>query len=262
MPCFSHFQVRPHHRSRALITWGRSPPSPSTKPGAPWLVGDPPSPCRRCPGWTPRNWRAPGCASPRIRPPLWRGTLPCCAQFATRVRRPGDPIGQTGRVLLIDAANVVGSRPTGWWRDRAGAARTFVGQVRAAVTSGRIAQPVIVVLEGKARQGMQPGLADGVTVQHAVGSGDDMLVDIAGRASDQKVTLVTADRELRRRAEALGADVVGPNWLYERLDIVNATRPRLRYSDRSHLPRLRPPRMRRGSRPQARRNQDRCRPTA
>ena len=146
------------------------------------------------------------------------GTQPCCAQFATRVRRPGDLIGQTGRVLLIDAANVVGSRPTGWWRDRAGAARTFVGQVRAAVSSERIAQPVVVVLEGKAREGVQPGLADGVTVQHAIGSGDDMLVAIAGRASGQTVTLVTADRELRRRAEALGAEVVGPNWLFERLE--------------------------------------------
>jgi hypothetical protein len=121
-------------------------------------------------------------------------------------------------VLLIDAANVVGSRPTGWWRDRAGAARTFVGQVRAAVSSERIAQPVVVVLEGKAREGVQPGLADGVTVQHAIGSGDDMLVAIAGRASGQTVTLVTADRELRRRAEVLGAEVVGPNWLFERLE--------------------------------------------
>jgi hypothetical protein len=120
-------------------------------------------------------------------------------------------------VLLIDAANVVGSRPTGWWRDRAGAARTFVGQVRAAVHSGRIVEPVVVVLEGKAREGVLPGLADGVTVEHAAGSGDDLLVDIADSASDQ-VTLVTADRELRRRAEARGADVVGPNWLLERLE--------------------------------------------
>jgi hypothetical protein len=45
-----------------------------------------------------------------------------------------------------------------------------------------------------------------------------MLVDIAGRSSAQEVTLVTADRELRRRAEALGADVVGPHWLFERLE--------------------------------------------
>ena len=27
------------------------------------------------------------------------------------------------RVLVVDAANVVGSRPDGWWKDRAGAAR-------------------------------------------------------------------------------------------------------------------------------------------
>lgn len=77
---------------------------------------------------------------------------------------------------------------------------------------------MIVVLEGEARAGVEPGLADGVTVHHAAGSGDDMLVDIAGRVSDQKVTLVTADRGLRQRAEALGADVVGPKWLLERFE--------------------------------------------
>jgi hypothetical protein len=121
-------------------------------------------------------------------------------------------------VLLIDAANVVGSRPTGWWRDRAGAARTFVGQVQAAVCSGLIAQPVVVVLEGEARDGAVGGLADGVTVLHADRSGDDMLVDVVANAADQPVTLVTADRELRRRAAALGADVVGPGWLLELLE--------------------------------------------
>lgn len=125
---------------------------------------------------------------------------------------------QNGAVLLIDAANVVGSRPTGWWRDRAGAARTLVDQVRAAVDSGRLAQPVVVVLEGKARGGVPDGAADGVTVLHAAGSGDDMLIDVASNASDQVVTLVTADRDLRRRAEALGADVVGPGSLLEILE--------------------------------------------
>jgi hypothetical protein len=121
-------------------------------------------------------------------------------------------------VLLIDAANVIGSRPTGWWRDRAGAARAFVDQIRAAVDSGRVARPVVVVLEGKAREGVEGGVADGVTILHATGSGDDMLVDVASSASDQVVTLVTADRELRRRAQAVGADVVGPGWLLELLE--------------------------------------------
>lgn len=121
-------------------------------------------------------------------------------------------------MLLIDAANVIGSRPTGWWRDRAGAARTFVEQVRAAADSGRIDRPVVVVLEGKSRGGMPSGLAAGVTVIHADGSGDDALVEVVAEADDKAVTLVTADRELRRRAEALGAEVVGPSWLLECLE--------------------------------------------
>ncbi len=120
-------------------------------------------------------------------------------------------------MLLVDAANVVGSRPTGWWRDRAGAARGFVERLRAAVDAGQIEQPVTVILEGKARDGVPSGLADGVTVLHAAGSGDDALVDVVAQASGQPVTLVTADRELRHRAEALGAAVVGPGWLLDRL---------------------------------------------
>ena len=45
-----------------------------------------------------------------------------------------------------------------------------------------------------------------------------MLVDVVANASVDAVTLVTADRELRRRAEALGAEVVGPGWLLELLE--------------------------------------------
>jgi hypothetical protein len=88
-----------------------------------------------------------------------------------------------------------------------------VDQVRAAVASGRLDQPTTVVLEGKAREGAPAGVADGVTILHAGGAGDDMLVDVIAKTRDQPVTLVTADRELRRRAEALGAKTVGPRWL-------------------------------------------------
>jgi predicted ribonuclease YlaK len=123
-----------------------------------------------------------------------------------------------GAVLLIDAANVIGSRPTGWWKDRAGAARSFVGDLRGAVSSGRLAEGVVVVLEGKARGGVDAGSSQGVTVVHAEGSGDDALVDVVRDAPEPDgVVLVSADRELRRRAEALGAEVVGPSWLLERL---------------------------------------------
>jgi hypothetical protein len=120
-------------------------------------------------------------------------------------------------MLVVDAANVIGSRPTGWWKDRAGAARSFVGDLRAGVAAGRLTGPVVVVLEGQARQGAPSGTAEGVTVVHAEGSGDDALVDVVRDAHDEAVVLVSADRELRRRAEALGAEVVGPKWLLERL---------------------------------------------
>jgi predicted ABC-type transport system involved in lysophospholipase L1 biosynthesis ATPase subunit len=120
-------------------------------------------------------------------------------------------------VLLVDAANVIGSRPNGWWRDRAGAARAFVEQVRAATLAGRLAQPVIVVLEGKARSGVETGVANGVSVVHAPGSGDDTLLTVIAGSTDQ-VTLVSADRALSHQAEALRAEVVRPGWLIDQLD--------------------------------------------
>jgi len=120
-------------------------------------------------------------------------------------------------VLLIDAANVVGSRPTGWWRDRPGAARDLVDGIHSAVGDGRIAGPVVVVLEGAARRGVDPGTADGVTVVHAAGSGDDALLDVAANTS-RKMTLVSADRALCREARTLGASVERPGWLLGLLD--------------------------------------------
>ena len=122
---------------------------------------------------------------------------------------------RTAAVLLIDAANVVGSRPTGWWRDRAGAARTFVADVRAAGLPG----PVVVVLEGAARAGADEGVEAGVEVVHAAGEGDDTLAALAADARNEgeAVTLVSADRGLAARVRATGADVVGPRWLLDRL---------------------------------------------
>ena len=120
-------------------------------------------------------------------------------------------------MLLVDAANVVGSRPTGWWKDRAGAAERFVEQVRASTNAERLTGPVIVVLEGQARRGVGEGLADGVEVVHAAGEGDDTLADIAA-ANPGPLTLVTADRQLAERVRRSGVEVVSPTWLLDRLD--------------------------------------------
>lgn len=116
-------------------------------------------------------------------------------------------------VLIVDGANVVGSVPDGWWLDRRGAAV----RLRDAIASlsmtglGPIEPPldVVLVVEGRAR-GLES--SDTVSVIEADGSGDDKIVELV-RGSADEVVVVTADRELRDRVEALGATVVGPRSL-------------------------------------------------
>jgi hypothetical protein len=119
-------------------------------------------------------------------------------------------------MLVIDAANVVGSRPTGWWKDRSRAASEFVARLRAGAACGQLPTPIVVVLEGKARAGVQEGAVDGVDVVHARRDGDDALAAVAEGASEP-VLLVSADRALRTRVERLGARVVGPSWIWDQL---------------------------------------------
>jgi hypothetical protein len=118
-------------------------------------------------------------------------------------------------MLVVDAANVIGSRPTGWWRDRPGATRRFTERVRATVTAGRLDPPVTLVLEGQARMGADECDVDGVAVVHALGEGDDTIAAIAETHRD--VVVVTADRELAERVRAANGKVVGPSWLLDQL---------------------------------------------
>jgi hypothetical protein len=117
-------------------------------------------------------------------------------------------------VLVVDAANVLGSRPTGWWRDRAGAAHDFVERVRSAVIRGALAGPVVIVLEGQARAGVaESGAGDGVEVVHASGSGDDLIVELVAGQTGWMV--VTADRDLSERVRPSGARVLAPSRFLE-----------------------------------------------
>ena len=117
-------------------------------------------------------------------------------------------------MLLVDAANVVGSRPDGWWRDRPGAAARLVRDLEALPVSELAPAAVVVVLEGAARPGVAEGAYGRVRVRHAAGSGDDLLAELCGAG----VVLVTADRELAGRARERGAQVVGPRTLLAALD--------------------------------------------
>jgi 8-oxo-dGTP diphosphatase len=173
--------------------------------------------------------------------------------------------------IIVDVANVMGSRPDGWWRDRAGAAVRLHDQIAELAASGGAILPgddqppgerpgpgaharpgerpgpaepgepagaeenapaFVLVLEGAARAAIprlpsaisrlpsaRPG-TDGllhlqpgeVRVVEARGSGDDAIVAVVHELSGRRV-VVTADRELRARCAAAGAEILGPGWL-------------------------------------------------
>lgn len=111
-------------------------------------------------------------------------------------------------LVVVDAANVVGSVPDGWWRDRRGAAerlRDRLASEGVPAVSGPV--EIVLVVEGAAR-GVES--VPGVRVSSAEGSGDDHIVEVVASAGDRPVLVITADRELRRRVGELGADVAGP----------------------------------------------------
>jgi 8-oxo-dGTP diphosphatase len=154
--------------------------------------------------------------------------------------------------IVIDVANVMGSRPDGWWRDRAGAAVRLHDEVVQLAASGHVAPPAagdepapgghadepgnggvpgfVMVLEGAAKAAARRispparedadvtgGVAPGeVLVVLARGSGDDTIVAVARDVPGPRY-VVTADRELRRRCAAAGAEILGPGWLLSQL---------------------------------------------
>jgi 8-oxo-dGTP diphosphatase len=151
--------------------------------------------------------------------------------------------------IIVDAANVMGSRPDGWWRDRAGAARRLRDQLAGLAAQGVPSLPdsidapalerwfpdVVLVVEGAARSvaaahaagpagsdrssapEREPGPGGGrVRVVAAPGSGDDTIADVAGELAGRRL-VVTADRQLRERCVAAGASVTGPRWLLGQL---------------------------------------------
>jgi hypothetical protein len=123
-------------------------------------------------------------------------------------------------LLVVDAANVVGSVPDGWWRDRAGAAERLRDMLATVAAEGLPDFPgpveVVLVVEGKARD---ISSIPGVRVIAAQRSGDDEIVDLVSReGAGRTPVVVTADRALRDRVAALGARVVGPRALPRRTE--------------------------------------------
>lgn len=120
------------------------------------------------------------------------------------------------RVLVVDGANVVGSRPDGWWKDRAGAARRLHESLLVADTSYDV---VVLVLEGAAKGGVPAGRDGHVVTVHAAKDGDATITAEARTAAERgdTVTVITADHLLGAGANAVGASVMSPSWLLDQL---------------------------------------------
>jgi hypothetical protein len=171
----------------------------------------------------------------------------------------GVPGYNRGVLAVVDAANVVGSVPDGWWRDPARANEQLRDALAAAGPTAVPGAPddavLVLVVEGPAR-GVKP--VPGVRVIAAEGEGDDAIVELLRREGTGNDIVVTADRGLRERVEALGARVIGPRslrlpeyWRRRRMArLFRGRRPRMPRLFRGRRPRM--PRLHRG-RPRMRR---------
>lgn len=109
---------------------------------------------------------------------------------------------------VVDAMNVVGSRPDGWWRDRARAIERLVGQIDRWAEGGK--ERVTVMLEHEPREQLR---AERVEIAWAsVGGADaadrEILTRLPAWLADDEVVVVTSDRDLKAKAHAAGAEVV------------------------------------------------------
>lgn len=131
------------------------------------------------------------------------------------------PLVRARRTVVVDAANVVGSVPDGWWKDRRGAAERlrdriehlagtgvrpgFVGLPETVVPGMHLARPDwLLVTEGRARG---VSASPNVTVAEANGLGDDAIVSQTASLAEagHEVTVVTSDAELQSRVLGAGA---------------------------------------------------------
>ena len=137
-------------------------------------------------------------------------------------------VSDPNRHLIVDAMNVIGSRPNGWWRDRDAAIREFLH--RLARYAAYDAVDITVAIDGRPLDDIPEGDHDGIEVLYARRPGrnaaDDRIVEyIKSAPGATSLEVVTSDRDLAARARRLGAHVTGPQKLLEALDRIDQLPP-------------------------------------
>ena len=118
-------------------------------------------------------------------------------------------------MVVVDGNNVMGSRPDGWWKDRAGAARRLTEQI------GDWANDDVLVFFDGAEPPRMPA-PEHVEVRYATRRGrdaadDDIAALVAEHPRPDELVVVTSDGELARRVRDAGAEVRGARWLLDQL---------------------------------------------
>jgi predicted RNA-binding protein with PIN domain len=114
---------------------------------------------------------------------------------------------------LVDGMNLIGSRPDGWWADRARAMRELVSELERFVAEG--GDEVTVVFDGRASEERPaPGgaAAGRLWVAFAPGgrdAADDEIAERVARVGDPAaISVVTSDKGLSERVREHGVEVV------------------------------------------------------
>jgi predicted RNA-binding protein with PIN domain len=121
--------------------------------------------------------------------------------------------------LIVDGNNVIGSRPDGWWRDRAAAPRALVERIGAWADAA--GEDVLVVFDGRAPAGLPapPRVEVRFAERPGANAADDVIAAVvAGAAEPAALRVVTSDAALARRVREHGAEVLGARGFRDRLD--------------------------------------------
>jgi uncharacterized protein YaiI (UPF0178 family) len=107
---------------------------------------------------------------------------------------------------LVDAMNVIGSRPDGWWRDREGAARRLIEALR-----GLDGEVTVVLDAGPPELAGRDGAFEvAIAPRRGRDAADDEIARrLAADPDPASITVVTSDAALAARARELGATVMG-----------------------------------------------------